>query len=413
MKNPIDRLSFCSWLLVLTACGGAMPAANEGPDGGASASDAGAVDGGAPLDAGVGDGGEQSDAGSDAGTEADAGSDGGRLVDAPLPTGAVGLLDGGACPTSTDAPRTRCLRLEVACPREDGGAFRLAADVKVSDPPGGTTLRGTVLLGTGSGGTSFYESNYPGAAPGLIRPLRELGFRVVQRRWMGPGWLSASDQGQARHACLYATLAAYLASPDAGVHAPGTPFCATGNSGGSSEIAYALARYGAGSYLDFAVMSGGPPHGRIDYGCGAEPRWNPQDLCDYPTHRSSASGVCTYGANVRALFDEARGFDAGSGPCQLTPDGGTGLAYWGEKWREESAGSASATFAYPATPVRFLHGDLDDTEAVPIGAAFFELVETDKARIVLAGVGHPVPSFDAGREKIFEQLVDGGCVLRH
>jgi hypothetical protein len=80
---------------------------------------------------------------------------------------------------------------------------------------------------------------------------------VVQLRWDPPGiW---GDPRARSVACRYATAARWIYD---NVHAGGRSrlFAAQGTSGGSAQIAFALAFYGAGDFIDLANLGGGPPN---------------------------------------------------------------------------------------------------------------------------------------------------------
>ena len=208
-------------------------------------------------------------AASNAGPAADAGSNAGpgagsRSLSAV--TFQPSMRPSTDCPT-TSVPTSQCLVGTIAgCP----GIEPITVRLKISDPPGPPI--GTVILGTGGGGNGLYELFGPSAVNLVILPLLQRGYRVIQRGWdLQYGWLTGPGGGDLL-GCRYASL---LQAVHDNLHAPGTPLCVTGNSGGSAEISYALAHYGMGRIVDLAMPTSGPPMGRIDNGClgSLQPGW--------------------------------------------------------------------------------------------------------------------------------------------
>src|ERR1017187_7693556 len=187
---------------------------------------------------------------------------------------------------------TICRRLQVSC----DGLKPIQAEIRVTEPAAGASPRGTVVLGSGGGGGGFYAPDPE--IQGLVRDLAAMGFRVVDRRWMG-GW-TTNEGGLKNEACRYATLLTWVHDH---LH-KGGKFVATGNSGGSAEIGYALTSWGRGDILDLAIPTSGPPTARLDYVCvkQASPEWTalcssiiPKGVMECPSTclLGPANGVCT------------------------------------------------------------------------------------------------------------------------
>ena len=66
-------------------------------------------------------------------------------------------------------------------------------------------------------------------------------------------------------------------------------FAAQGTSGGAAQIAFGLAYYGVGDFLDLANLGGGPPHCPL---CAAD--GTPQE----PLLPQRLSSTCSFGPNV-------------------------------------------------------------------------------------------------------------------
>src|SRR6266851_4362890 len=174
------------------------------------------------------------------------GSGSGRPL--PLGTATATLLTPDQCGLATSrVPTSRCYRVTVACP----GVASLDAFVKVTDPSGISS--GTILFGTGGGGGAYYEIFGADAVDRILLPLSQQGFRLVQRAWLGQdGWLTGPG-GTLRLACRYAALLDWVSTQ---LHTGGA-LCATGNSGGSSEISYAMAHYGSAASWTWACRRRG------------------------------------------------------------------------------------------------------------------------------------------------------------
>lgn len=181
----------------------------------------------------------------------------------PCPTG-IGGVAGGVC-----------YQINTTCP----GIATWPAYLKVNTPAGSSL--GTVILGTGSGGSALYD-NYSdffynnGANNGgldVVQGILDGGFTTVQVSFGSPfnntnttsGWLTGPG-GVRRLACRYAAVAQWVYDH---IHNDNTnlPMCATGNSGGSGAIAYAVTDYGLDNILAMVETTSGPPMTRLDEAC--------------------------------------------------------------------------------------------------------------------------------------------------
>ena len=303
----------------------------------------------------------------------------------------------GACASGT-LPGTSCQILEIACP----GVAPARVEVRLTAAVG--TVKGTVVFGTGGGGSSFYEAD-PTAAT-MLGQLAQMGYRVVQRKWqtMPNGWITGPG-GMRALACRYATLITYLHST---VHfgSVQTGFCATGNSGGSTELAYALTHYDRGAILDLAVVTGGPPMGRIDHGCldAADATWMTECRALVPVGSSSCTNgpSCSYAAGARQLIDAA-----------WTP--ATHCAQSDVSFRssllDQSVMGASPRLSYPNTRVDFIYGADDCTEAVTLGLTYAAAVTSPKQITFVPGTPHATFSTVAGAQAIRNAII-ADCVPR-
>ena len=304
----------------------------------------------------------------------------------------------GSC-SNGSLPRTQCRLVEVQCT----GVAARQAELRISEPPSGTAVLGTVVFGTGGGGTSHYEGDPTAFA--MLGMLQTAGYRIVQRQWIGAqGWIGGPG-GFPAVSCRYETLLQYVFDDIHGGGATTGAFCATGNSGGSSELAYALAHWDRGSILDLAVPTGGPPMGRLDHGCldGTDPAWLAECAALVPGGASTCAGgpSCSFSPNAAMLIDSAYGATHCAGA-----DAGFRATFLAD-----SAAAPAARFDYPSTRVHFLFGADDCTEAVPLGLAFAAAVTSEKQIDFIPNTPHAVFSSTAGAMAIRDAITTG-CVPR-
>jgi hypothetical protein len=273
------------------------------------------------------------------------------------------------------------------------GVADMGVRLKVTEPQG--QVRGTIVFGVGGPGTGFYETFGAAASERVLVPLAMMGFRLVQRGWDAPGWLSGPG-GPMKEACRSATMYDAIYK---NIHTDGA-YCATGQSAGSAEIAYALAHYGAEAIFDGVVPSAGPPLGRIDHGCLGldDPAWINE--CD--NLRTCPGGSCTY---LGIAFDFLDGAYANN-DCSTHRQGSR------QTFLDDSVLNPLADLDYPQTAMRFVYGGADCSEAVPLGRVYADGVRSDKAIAVVPGVDHIIPASTAGADQIFADLVDV-CIPRH
>jgi hypothetical protein len=164
---------------------------------------------------------------------------------------------------------------------------------------------------------------------------------VVQVRWK-TNWLQSSpgnDAGTAHLGCRPATVIARI-HQDLYLPLGVTPalgrcgFCITGNSGGSTQVSYALTHYGLEGLLDGVMPTGGPPHAALRKSCLGEPGY------DYPLA-------------TRQFLDQAFGYFSGNGPCALRD------AAFTPRWDAEAVATGGTDYHHPRTRVHFVIGASD------------------------------------------------------
>jgi len=235
------------------------------------------------------------------------------------------------------------------------------------------------LFTTGNFGWTLYEN--AGESRRTLAELSAAGFRTVQLQWID-SWLVGSlgkEEGHVRLGCRPATVARWVYDH---LHqaTKSTAFCATGNSGGASQVAYMLSHYGLKEILAAVLPSGGPPHARIDRAC------SPDD----PAYLTSDA--------MRKLNDTGFGFvppgdlrninpaDVPSiGPCSR------GDLSFREKFRLASIASGEGDYVYPRTMVWFVFEGIGDAP-VALGATYYELLVKSGSPLVgktfVPGVDH-------------------------
>ena len=171
---------------------------------------------------------------------------------APLPFGTVtNVSQLSACPAGFFKGMT-CFQARMSCP--DTVEIGL---VYGSKEPSGTPKGTIVLLEGGTGKSASGGSNY--AAKYL-----DDGFRVVDLAWESAWEVTGVATSSIKTAaCRPATFLSYVST---NLNTDGS-MCAQGDSAGSGAVAYSLAWYGAGSFLDKAELLSGPVFGNIEQGC--------------------------------------------------------------------------------------------------------------------------------------------------
>ena len=198
----------------------------------------------------------------------------------PLQLGAAAAID-SPCPAGSPSG-TQCRRLQVSCPSIAGAS----ATLRITSPSGATARRGTIVVTTGGDGTSLNGDIPLGRQ--MIGTLTGDGMLVVELAWGVPGIWGGP---QARTlACRYATAARWVYD---NLHGGAGLFAAQGTSGGSSQIAFALAHYGLSDIIGLANLGGGPPgcplcspdgqHGPEPLLPGPAPSVNRDPRLNYPT----------------------------------------------------------------------------------------------------------------------------------
>jgi hypothetical protein len=252
----------------------------------------------------------------------------------------LGVLTVTGTPSGDCPPGFTCTGFTVAAP----GVTNNAPGWFAVAPHTAAEPRGMVVLFTGSGGQRWWTNGMSELLT-FTEDLRAEGFTVVQVKW-GTNWLESSpgnEAGQARLAARPATVIKYI--HDAiyqPMNLPPRPvgdggFVVTGNSGGASQVAYALSHYGLEDILDVVIPTGGPPHSNISR---AVLETNPSE-------------PGRFSPQTRDFIDRGWGFFNGNGPAaQQDP------AYR-PKWDAASVGVGGRDFFHPNTRIHLIQGSND------------------------------------------------------
>ncbi len=316
----------------------------------------------------------------------------------PPPPRALGqtLISDQGCRGRTVLPNTRCVRVVVECP----GLAAIEGEVFISDPLPGIPVLGSVLIGSGGGGDGRFETtNYGGQA---MQALLQQGYRLVQREW-DTAWEEGS-QGMLASACRYATLLTWVHDTFGQEGA----MCAYGNSGGASEIGYALTHYGREEILDFALLSNGPTMSRLDLGClGAnDTAW--QQQCPALVAAGNQCGganlpalTCTFNNRHSNALDHIDSAYVPQTPCRSQDPAGRELLYL------DSIVSPLGDYTYPNTNILFLSSSDDCTEAGPLGMLYAQAIQSHWQIQYVPQAQHEILEYTSGANAVVEGIITG------
>jgi hypothetical protein len=304
---------------------------------------------------------------------------------------------------------------------------------------------GHVALGLGGTGAGFYENASvavgearPGQDPNdsvgcpedlsdpenhlcddaqdTVARLVDAGYETYQVNHQQPlsrdgRYANAQGLGWTQAFCTYALAARWIAETQRGSD---EPLCATGNSGGSFEIAYGLAYYDLDAVLDAAVMTGGPFH-RWDLHAFAEADCDPADPCppgalDPPPgfvadpeepngllcwNTALGCGSVDYFNNPgTAIFSCPESFPPGvvEGPaCKYSRPPHGALPTWSyvRKVQQPQMNIVPgiADLSHPFTRIRFVVADDDPSKAQNFAELYKRIIETSADTIRTTRIG--------------------------
>lgn len=342
-----------------------------------------------------------------------------------LPTGSAYIAStGGTCAGTLTTSSCRlatvtCKGLWDPVARRVFSVDDLSATLKVTEPSGAVT--GVLVAFLGGGSTGLYESAGASAVTDLLTPALNAGLRVVQVAWASNAGLGAwggspsssnyggdgFPDGPLYLACRPATLLREIAEDTTLTPASGV-MLVTGQSGGSSQVLYSLTRYELGEQVDGAVLSGGPPIGELERGCHG------LTISSWP---AECATLATTGGTPCVFFDTAisgqfvdSAWNDGSNACarQRAPY----VEHVSRSLGYQSVFGGYARRRFPHTVIRWVAGDADASEAVPLGRrAVRQLVDaTGSTPVQIAttgGVTHTVPASTSGAQALAALLLGG------
>ncbi|HEV2380411.1 MAG TPA: hypothetical protein VG206_11525 [Terriglobia bacterium] len=299
---------------------------------------------------------------------------------------------------------TTCWGLNISgCPNP--ATLPYDATVKVTSPT--VASIGTIIFLSGATGVQFYDQEFGSAAVSMINSLVSAGYTAVQIMYDNTvaGWLTGpATDGPLDLACLPSTSMQWVHDHILG---SGTPLCATGNSGGSQQIAYALSQYGLGSgttsIFTMAEATSGPELSRMDYGCAPAGKYTACAICGFGKHQES------YGLTIAET-----GIDpAYTGKVTTTPDSSDPCSYdylnhmtWATQLHHDSILSD----VYPPPPsfstdIHFAFGGADaHSPAIPEGLDWASFITSATAIVCVPTGNHELPSTSAGAARIESDL---------
>lgn len=251
---------------------------------------------------------------------------------------------------------------------------------------------GLVAFFSGSNGTGYWGDGGGPDGP-FFQALQDQGLVLVQVRWLDPWLVSAKgeDSGPGHLACRPATVIDWI---HANVFKPlgVTPksgacgFCVTGNSGGASQVSYALSFFELDSILDGVFPTSGPPHAALAKGCAPE-----NTRYSYPPEESM-------------VVDASFGYEGEPGPCTHR-DAGVD-----SHWQAESVDTGGSDFDHPNTRIEFIIG-ADDCGPAPAHAADYRdrLMRSGTSDVtmhVIEGMGHDIAASKSGLAALQDAILD-------
>jgi hypothetical protein len=295
---------------------------------------------------------------------------------------------GGGVPGGT------CYKAIVTCP----GINDIPVAVKVNQPIG--TSIGTVIFESGGGGDTWYDTHFTYGAT-AIKDVMAAGYSGVQFAFEYPPLGSGNSKqftgfltgpgGPRALACRFTTILQWAHDT---IRTADTPFCGTGQSGGSAALGYAIADYGMAPEINMLEMGSGPPFARIDQGC----------LCKGET----VQNPCATGAITMCYQREAGVFlDPSYNNTACSRAEQTHHSPREAQFLHDSLNSTDATYNFPTTNIHLVFGGLDGTVGVAQGMTWAGVITGSSPPTVecVADAGHRIPDVLDGATKIADDII--------
>jgi hypothetical protein len=310
----------------------------------------------------------------------------------PTPNGTSATLPIPCLDPEAGTLTASCFQLFIHIPSMTGTRFdttNLTADVNIrARVPAGNAV-GAVIFFTGDYSDYFYDN--PGSQPAVgptFTALRTAGYKTFEVQWLDsagnaadPGWVSGMEGLGPEVATSGAReIIEWIKINDA----PNIGLCATGNSSGGVQIAYAVAAHGADAFLKSVVYSAGPSIVDIAAGC-----FQPT----YDNGISSGTQQLTPGFHID--IHRSTNIDAIMGWTDPANNCGTDLSHpdvtsiynnpatWGSAL--VSYGPAAAPRNYsPVTRQFFVEAELDPSAATVQASKYYRAVQGFKGLTVFS-----------------------------
>jgi hypothetical protein len=326
------------------------------------------------------------------------------------------------CPTfSGGVAGATCYQVNTSC----DAIADYSVYLKVNEPV--ATPVGTVILGTGTGGSSLYDNDPNFIANGInggetvVQGVLDAGFTTVQISFGSPfnstntenGWLQGPG-GVRRLACRYATVADWVYK---NIHNSNSsaPYCATGNSGGSGAIGYAVTEYGLASEFSLLEMTSGPVMTLLSQGCnvcgapfiGSNPCTQTQENMCYTVSAggtSSTAGIIDTAYQAQGQSTPTLCTDAVNGVNSANPNFARFLS---DSIEDDPGVRPALPIANPPTNVNVVFGTMDTTgNAVPQGYAWWGAIglQTPPKPVCVPKAPHAIPSDPSGAAQIVSDI---------
>jgi hypothetical protein len=276
-----------------------------------------------------------------------------------------------------------------------------------------------VIFTTGSGGSALYDNDQPdffyidsttgvstNGGLSVVQGVLNAGFTTAQVSFGSPfndtntanGWLQGPG-GTRRLACRYATVARWVYDNIHNANAS-APYCATGNSGGSAAIGYAVTEYGLDAIFSMIEPTSGPVMTRLDEGCspkgsnnygGVTACANPPLDMSYSTGSDGTASIVdtayqSVGANTPTLCADGVNHIGPSNTLRFQSDS---IEYGPSK-------SPPLPIPNPPTAVKVLFGGKDPSTAVPQGETWWVGVGPRPTQKCVDDAPHAIPASPSG-----------------
>jgi hypothetical protein len=312
-------------------------------------------------------------------TSPDASPDAAGSGSQPRTLGVVDQITDNA-PCNGAPSGSSCMRVRVSgCPGlEDSAVFATIAVMLPNEP-----VARTVVHFKGGGGEGYELGGYA--------EYRTRDFRQVWVSWESD-WEQTAGQGMIKAAaCRPATVLQWVFTEPRLHGANRTQaFCGEGFSGGTAQLGYALAQYGAGDYLDYVNELSGPPFARIDLGCdGNAPQTATVCGATVPT-RLPGDGHLDQWENIPPPL-----------ACGSTAAPPTMV----ESWKQDSI-AIGGVYAYPNTQLRFFDCTHNTTANTAMAQIYYDQIVQAEGGSAMVGL----QCFSAADQCSGESLGNGGAV---